>query len=407
MIKRICWKKGMRLTDDILRASDNCTIDLVSGAVSLAAAGRFGLFPSTAPFELSLNINKGLIDVELLNCLAVTKGGLLIDVHYDTKFTNTFDTRVQIPESNGEKEFILTIDANPEQWKDTNDGYEEPIYTFSLQGSNSPIPANSLPIARIVDEYGWRLDDLDFVPPCLYVSSHHKYLDLLKRFTELLSCLDSKMRTLMHSSGKDTIKIFWPYVQQLMITSSKECDLMTPMVLLSNVQKCVSAFTCACELDEYIELEDADRFRDFVYAPYNYKDAYQRIKEGLELCYEINEKIEKLNETPRKPNAIEAPTISESQLYIKCSSNKTKVQITNNVPEATVYYTTDGSEPTKNSKSGQLIHIDCGFNNSRKKEEDKTIVVKVMATQNGLDSKTNTYIITLHKAIENWVGPVI
>ena len=62
MIKRICWKKGMRLTDDILRASDNCTIELVSGAVALVAAGRFGLFPS-APFELSLNINKGLIDV--------------------------------------------------------------------------------------------------------------------------------------------------------------------------------------------------------------------------------------------------------------------------------------------------------------------------------------------------------
>ena len=58
MTKRICWKKGMRLTDEILRASDNSTMELVSNALALAAAGRFGLFPSAIPFELSLSINK-------------------------------------------------------------------------------------------------------------------------------------------------------------------------------------------------------------------------------------------------------------------------------------------------------------------------------------------------------------
>ena len=154
MTKRICWKKGMRLTDDILRASGNCTVELVGNALALAAAGRFGLFPSTSPFELSLNISNGIVDVELLNCLAVTKSGSLIDVHYDTKFTNSFDTRVQIPEGSGDKEFILTINADSEQWKEVNDGYEEPIYSFSLVTPNNPLPATSLPIARIVDEYG-------------------------------------------------------------------------------------------------------------------------------------------------------------------------------------------------------------------------------------------------------------
>ena len=404
MAKRICWKKGMRLTDDILRASDNCMVELVGNALALAAAGRFGLLPSTSPFELSLNINKSIIDVDLLNCLAVTKGGFLIDAHYDTKFTNTFDTRVQIPEGNGEKEFILTIDALPEKWKDTNNGYEEPVYSFSLITPNSPLPANSLPIARIVDEFGWRMDDIDFVPPCLYITSHQKYIELVKQFEEVLSAIDTKVRDLLRSNGKDAIRIFWPIVQQLMIATNKEYDLMTPMGLLSNVQKCVSAFTCACELDEYIELADADKFRDYVYAPYNYKDAYLRIKEGLDLCFSINEKVGKLNEGPQAPTIIEAPTISDSQLIKKCTNSKAKVQITNNVADATVYYTIDGGEPTQASKSGLTIQIDSGFNNSRKREPDKVFTVRVKAFLNGVSSNTNTYEVTLQKDIERWTG---
>ena len=404
MTKRICWKKGMRLTDDILRASGNCTVELVGNALALAAAGRFGLFPSTSPFELSLNISNGIVDVELLNCLAVTKSGSLIDVHYDTKFTNSFDTRVQIPEGSGDKEFILTINADSEQWKEVNDGYEEPIYSFSLVTPNSPLPATSLPIARIVDEYGWRMDSIDFVPPCLYVTAHQKYMDLLKQFSEVLSAIDGKTKSLLHSDGKSAIRIFWPVIQQLMITISKEYELMTPMELLANVQKCVSAFTCACELDDYLELAEADRFRNYVYVPYNYKDAYQRIKEGLALCISISEKVEKLNESTQAPSTIEAPTITDSQLTKKCTSGKAKIQITNLVPEAAVHYTIDGTEPTQTSKSGQLIQIDSGFNNSRKREPDKVVTVKIKAFLNGVSSHTNTYQITLQKDIEHWTG---
>ena len=404
MTKRICWKKGMRLTDDILRASDNSTMELVSNALVLAAAGRFGLYPSESPFELSLNINKGLVDVEMLNCLAVTKGGCLIDVHYDTKFTNTFDTRIQIPERNGNKEFILTINTQLGKWQDTNDGYEEPVYSFSLIDPNSPLPDNSLPIAHIVDEYGWRIDDVDFVPPCLYITSHQKYIELKNQFEEVLKAIDTKTRNLLRSNAKETIRIFWPVVQQLLITINKECDLMTPMELLANVQKCVSAFTCACELDDYINLADADEFRNYVYSPYNYKDVYKIIREGLKLCFSINEKVEKLNEVPQSPSTIDAPTILDSQLIKRCTNSKARIQITNNVQGATVYYTVDGSEPTQTSKSGLMIQIDSGFNNSRKREPDKIVTVKVKAILNGISSNTNTYNITLQKDIERWTG---
>lgn len=401
MTKRICWKKGMRLTDEVLRYSDDSTMEFVGNSLALAAAGRFGLLPSTS-FDLSVNISKGLVDVESLNCTAVTKSGNIIDAHYDTKFTNSFDTRIQIPEGNGEKEYILTIDYTG-QWKDSNDGYEEPVYTFSLIVPNSPIPSSSLPIARIVDEYGWRVDDMDFVPPCLFVSSHQKYVDLLKKFSDVLSEIDNKAKNLLHSNGKDVIKTFWPVVQQLMITADKERDMMTPMGLLANVQKCVSAFTCACELDDYIDLADADNFRNYIYAPYNYKGSYQRIKEGLDLCFSINEKVSKLNEGQKAPSILEAPTIANSQLTKRCTNSKARVLITNNVSGATIYYSIDGGEPSHNLK-GLTLQIESGFDNSRKREPDKVVLVKLKAVLDGIESNTSTYEITLQKDIERWTG---
>ena len=403
MTKRIYWKKGMRLTDDVLRASDNSTAELISYSLVLAATGRFGLFPSASPFEVSLTLNKSFVDVDYLQCLAVTKDGSLIDAHYDTKYTNTFDTRVQIPEGNGTEEFLLTINANQGQWKETNDGYEEPIYSFSLISPNSPLPGNAMPIARIVDDYGWRMDEIDFVPPCLYLTSHQKYMDLLRQFSEVLSEVVLKAGKLLQSDAKKAISMFWPVSQQLMITVSKECDLMTPMGLLANVQKFVSAFACACEIDDYLNLSDADTFRNYVYVPYNYKDSYLKIKEGLELCYSINEKISKINEGPQKRN-IEAPIIPDAQLLKRCSNTKAKIQVINNTPGATVYYTVDGGEPTQNSKSGQIIQLETGFNNSRKREPDKVVMIKVRAFLDGACSNTNTYEVTLQKDIERWTG---
>lgn len=398
----------MRLTDEVLRASDDSTIELVGNSLALAAAGRFGLLPSTH-FNLSVNISKGLVDVESLNCTAVTKSGNVIDAHYDTKFTNSFDTRIQIPEGNGEKEYVLTINYTG-QWKDSNDGYEEPIYSFSLLPPNSPIPSKSLPIARIVDEYGWRLDDLDFVPPCLFVSSHQKYKELLEKFSEVLSEIDNRAKNLLHSNGKDIIRAFWPIVQQLMITINKEQDLMTPMGLLANVQKCVSAFTCACELDDNIELADADKFKSYIYAPYNYKDSYLKIKEGLDLCFSIREKVEKIGEgaqpQPIETTSVIAPSVNKDALYQECVTSETTIDISYNTLEANVYFTVDGKEPSIRSeralktRTGFKIKFDNEYRKEKGKEPDKTITLKLIAVVDGVSSDVSCFLINLHKSLK-------
>ena len=411
-MRRISWKRGMRLTDDILRASDECTSEFIGRALILAAGGRFGLLPSSRPFELTVNIGGNVIDVESLSCLAVTKGGLLIDVQYDTKYTNSHDTRVIIPEGINTQEFILTLNANPSQWIETQDGFEEPVYTFSLLASEMPVPDNALPIGRIVEDCGWRLDDVDFVPPCLLVSSHYKYVELLKRFSDLLATIDTKAQSYISSSGKNAIRIFWPVIQQLRIAVSKEIDMMTPMTLLSNVQKCVSAFTCACDLENSITLANDKMFKNYVLAPYNYQDAYVRIKVGLELCFSIAQMVENLESKKEEPKAprqekLKAPFIDEDQLFQNCKKRDVSIPVILPTPKAKVFYSTDGSEPSRALPAHGKIIVSNNFNKRKVAEQDQELTVKLKAVMNGTSSDTATYVITLHKDYKDWDGYTI
>jgi len=310
MPKRISWKKGMRLTDEVLSAADACAAEHINKALILGAAGRFGLLPSTKPFLLQMSVAKGFVDVEALDCLAITRGGYLVDVHFDTKFTNTFDGRVQIPGHEDEKEYILTINVSPDEWRDTPDGYREPIYSFALVSAKTAVPDNAMPIGRIVNDEGWREDNVQFVPPCLYLVSHPRFEELHAQFISLLRNIDESTRAQIETGAHAAITVYWPVVMQMLVKANTEHELMAPQSLLSCVQRVVGAFTMACELDEVLSLEDAQVFRNYARAPHNYRNVYIRIKQGLGMCYAITQKIEKfslLKKEEPKPEPIPEP----------------------------------------------------------------------------------------------------
>ncbi|MCR5132126.1 MAG: hypothetical protein K6C10_11785 [Prevotella sp.] len=295
MPKRINWKKGMRLTDEVMLAADQYVAESIGQAIAVAAGGRFGLFTPTRPFQLSLSISRGFVEVETLSCLAVTSSGDIIDVQFDTKYSNSFDTRVQIPDDDDIKEYFLIITANPEDWKESTEKCLESNYSFALLGPNKAIDGHSVPIGRIVYEDGWREDNVNFVPPCLCISAHSKYMELFSQFFLVMRNIDEKTSKMLETGAHDAISIYWPVVQQMMITANTEQDIMTPQQLLSCVQRVIAAFTCACDLDKVLSLEEADVFQNYARTPFNYRNAYIRIKQGLGMCYAINEKIDKFS----------------------------------------------------------------------------------------------------------------
>jgi hypothetical protein len=307
MPKRISWKKGMRLTDEVLLAADQYMAESVSQAVAVAAGGRFGLFTPTRQFQLSLSINRGFVEVEALSCLAVTSSGDIIDVQFDTQYSNTIDTRVQIPNNDEAKEYILVISVNPDDWKESCEERLEPNYLFALVGSNKAIDHHSVPIGRIVYDDGWREDNVNFVPPCLCLSAHSKYMELCGQFISILQSIDEKTRMQIDTGAHDAISIYWPTVQQMLIKANTEQDVMTPQQLLSCVQRVIAAFTCACDLDKVISLQDAETFRNYSRIPFNYRIAYLRIKQGIGICHSINEKIDRFSLLKQEPEPAPQP----------------------------------------------------------------------------------------------------
>lgn len=414
-MKRVSWKCGMRLTDVILRASDDNKEELIGKAFVLAANGRMGLLPSQRPFELTLNIGKGFIDVESISCLALTKGGNLIDVQYDTRYDNNFETRMIIPDMPGVEEYVLIISIFTGQWRDTSDGFEEPIYKFSLIPTDTVVPDNAMPIAHIIDDYGWRMDEVDFVPPCLFVSSHRKFEDLQRRFLDVLVLLDERARSIARSGVRNVLSVFWPLIQQLRIAAEKERELLTPMKLLSEVQKCVSAFTCACDLEESIELSDAKMYHSYVLAPYSYKEAYQRISVGVDICYSIAEKLQKLADStpapqsapsPIEPAKPAAPTIADENLKVLCNTSETILPVLYNISTASIYFTTNGNNPTQQSskatktREGFKIKFDNGFRKENGKEASKRMTIKIVAFADGASSEISSYDVILQKDLK-------
>lgn len=401
MAKRIFWKKGMRLTDEVLTQSDNCTAALIGKALAMKAGGNFGLFSGDHPFSVALDINKNIVEVVALDCLGITRDGTLIDMHYDTAYTNSFVTRATIPAVNEDSALLLCVSPTGEL-RDTNDGMCEPAYSFAVIEENSHVPANALPVARLVyDEYCWRMDEIDFVPPCLYVSSHAKYGELYTRFQQLLTQLDLNLPVKLITPTKDSLKIFWPIIQQQLITIDKERDTMTPMMLLASVQKCASAFWLACKLDENIELKESEEFRNFVNTPYSVKDVFLNIRKGLELCATIVEKVDmfdsNVSEAPANPHpsVVAAPTMPRTKQRVKFGD--ATFSIRNNTPGAVVYYTTDGTTPTAASSVGTSVTINSGFTDDSYKEPAKRAIVKAVAIKDGRQSAVATFNVEILK----------
>lgn len=311
MPKRICWKKGMRLTDEVLRAADKCTDQAVNQAILLATAGRFGLFPAARPFQLSLSITHGYVEVESLTCLALTRGGDVIDVQLSGDSAQTMETRIPFPEDESD-DLLLTINVNLLDWEETADGYIEPRYYFSLIGSKTALSVHSMPIAHLVyDDEVWNEDKSRFLPPCLYLASHYKYDELCNQLIDVLRSIDEKTKHQLDTPVRAAIGIYWPIVQQTLISVNTERESMTPAQLQAHVQRVVGGFALACDFDEVLNLEDAATFYNFSQAPYNAAKAYLRIRQGIGMCSAINDKIEKFSllrvTPPPKPEPIPEP----------------------------------------------------------------------------------------------------
>ena len=95
---------------------------------------------------------------------------------------------------------------------------------------------------RIDDDLALLSETLEEVLRSSGDPADQKYIELKNQFEEVLKAIDAKAKNLQRSNAKEAARVFWPVVQQLMIAVNKECDLMTPMELLANVQNVAETY---------------------------------------------------------------------------------------------------------------------------------------------------------------------
>ncbi len=304
MPKKVTWKKGMRLSADIFNAADSVREEALRQTALLGAAGRYGLFASPSPFDLTVNVTNNFLEILSLSCHAVTKRVLVIDIEFDSNFTHTFDTQVAIPAAGEDEAFFLVVKIHDKEWREVDDLYSETRYAFELVGENSPIDDNSLPVGYIVNRYGWRLDEMDFVPPCLTVSAHPKYTDQLNRAKEYAKSVAELCSSAGNCAARTFLASVWPAAMHAAIRLDKERDTLTPNVLFAEVQQLVGAFVVGCTLDRALNLENREPFVNYLQKPYDAANVYRHIEQGLSLCADISHRVSivvQITETPEPP----------------------------------------------------------------------------------------------------------
>lgn len=305
---KVTWKKGMRLSTDVFDALDMSCDENIRLSNLIATGGEFGLIPAHKPFEISVNVSNNVLEVVSLSCHGVTKSGKIVDIDFDSNYTNTFDTRITIPSANADEVFMLIVKFHDKEWREVSEMYSEPKYTFELLGENSPIDDNSLPIGLLVNQYGWRLDETDFVPPCLYTTAHPKYVEQVNRARLVYKSISDRCLSAHNCVTRHLLGIIWPTVAHNYINIDKKGECFSPADLFASVQKVITSFVIGCSIDEYITLENPEPFVAYYQRPYNAKKLFRDIQKGLELCAEIAIKMDavcgmtEVRETPTPPD---------------------------------------------------------------------------------------------------------
>lgn len=415
---RVNWRKGMRLTDELFTYTDRGNYNLIQEAMALSAAGRFGLCPHRTPFTLLYNLTQTSIEVISLDIIAMTRGGRLIDSCFDSRNSNDPSITVQLPPTVPEgSSFLFTVHAPADRWQDRPDGTQQPLYTYALVGESTPLPDDALPLLRLkYSNKTWTIDDANFVPPCLFVSAHPLLAEQAQRFVQVLRSLNTYAYKSLQSAYREAVLYIWPAFQQLYIQVEKETELMTPLQLLAAEQRCVSAFVCGCEVGN-VDISDPQPMTQFISAASNYRDIYSLIRQGIDLCYNIAEKLDRMSKVmPEEPTPIVveqpkpapvAPVLPPEALILSLRKSTIDIMAQHPDPAATVYWTTDGSTPSITSASGLHLVFDSGFTEGRRPEPPRTITVKLIAIKDGVSSQVATYQLTAKKDIVSWGGKVI
>lgn len=202
------WIDGMKINKDHFIAQDNAISNMlhVAAAVNLSPV-RYGVLPGEVAMRVVLSVdNQNTISVSVLQCRAVTQGGVLIHIPSLAGSENNGAVNATFPFSVSATKsmYHVVLIVHPfERQPAGNPDTEEnpPRYPFLLPAYKIEIADESryrqfaqhpfaLTIGRIlVDANSVRIDD-EYIPACLTINAHPDLLQLHAELDQFLAGLE-------------------------------------------------------------------------------------------------------------------------------------------------------------------------------------------------------------------------
>ena len=274
----------MRLTDATFRAADEFHIEQVQPILALMVREGYGFLERpVVRYELSENI----ISFIELQARAVTLSGRLIRLSFSREVNSRFQN-ITLPNTN--EPVIIFIDKSSDivlPQGESPDGVPlcDADYKILVKlESESYHNPDAVPLARFVFKrgYGWHKDD-SFIAPCVILDANGSLRNLAANYRGELNSLINALKDAKDSAQGILVKTVVPWLMSVYIEVEKEDDSMSPCHFISLMQQVIQVLLTAAEMEDSIEVPQADRCKKFVESHYTPYSTDYMVKEGIEL----------------------------------------------------------------------------------------------------------------------------
>lgn len=198
------WIDGMKISKTHFIESENALINLIqqTGSQGLSSY-NFGLLPISGGQSEAFHIEVSSEKVELHRCLAVTRGGALINIDSENTpaLKRPFSDLFKPYELTAVKELYVVVKINSfervaygkpdENMKPLRNPYTIPQYELELVSPERLSSADSvwyaMPLAKITRDARGQVRDPDYIPPCNQVLSSRVLTERSKQYVGYLA----------------------------------------------------------------------------------------------------------------------------------------------------------------------------------------------------------------------------
>lgn len=283
---RVAWQAGMRLTDEIFRASDEYYLSCLQPLYSVLVNGDYG-FLNLPIFRYELN--ESALSVIELEANAICYSGKLIRLLYSREERTLFQN-INLPDTT--EPLILYIDATSEKTVMINqneksvplcDADYQILVRFESEHYNNP---DAVPFARFIYKHGWCADST-FIAPCISLRANGT---LLRSASNYVVELEGLIKSLKESKDTDQLLLIMsaiPVLTRIAVEVEKESDKMSPRHLITLMQEGIQIMLALSEMEHGVVVPEKERCISYVESHYTPYIISEMINEGIYLTHAL------------------------------------------------------------------------------------------------------------------------